>query len=94
VPDGIAFAHRQAAAVHVSNAVNLQASGGMINAGGLETELLGRLEASGPEAVDSGRSMIGGLTPELPGVTVVERTWTVRFRSPTAVCTALPRQLP
>lgn len=47
-----ALAAQYDASVHVLNVVDLQAAGGVINAGGLEREFVERLEAAGSEAVE------------------------------------------
>ena len=52
VPDGTAISQRYDSAVHVLNVVDLQAAGGLFNAGGLEEEFVERLDARGQEAVD------------------------------------------
>jgi nucleotide-binding universal stress UspA family protein len=51
-PHAAAIARNYGSEVHVLNVVDLQAAGGVFNAGGLETEFTERLEARGREAVD------------------------------------------
>ncbi|WP_248910226.1 universal stress protein [Halocatena marina] len=53
IPHGIEITRRYDSNVHVLNVVDLQAAGGVFNAGGLEKEFIERLDARGQEAVDS-----------------------------------------
>jgi len=74
VPHGTAIAQRYDSAVHVLNVVDLQAAGGLFNAGGLEEEFVERLDARGQEAVDRAVTEIGESAPDLTVKTAVERT--------------------
>lgn len=74
IPYGTAIAQRYGSDVHVLNVVDLQAAGGVFNAGGLEKEFLERLDARGQEAVDSVASKIEESVPDLTVETAVERT--------------------
>ncbi|MCL7416592.1 MAG: universal stress protein [Halalkalicoccus sp.] len=70
---GAAIARGYGAAVDVLNVVDLQASGGLFSAGGLEREFVERLESRGNEAVED----IAGELAETAGIevrTAVERT--------------------
>ncbi len=74
IPHGTAIAQRYGSDVHVLNVVDLQAAGGMFNAGGLEKEFLERLNARGQEAIDSVANKIEESAPDLTVETAVERT--------------------
>ena len=74
VPHAVAFGKRYDSEVHVLNVVDLQAAGGMFNAGGLEEAFLERLEARGREAADGVADRIEESAPELAVETAVERT--------------------
>jgi nucleotide-binding universal stress UspA family protein len=52
-PYGVVIAREYDAEMHVLNVIDLQAAGGPFNAGGLDENLIERLEANGREAVDS-----------------------------------------
>lgn len=71
---GATIARNYGSAVHVLNVVDLQASGGMFSAGGLEREFVERLEARGTEAVDGIASDLAGVAPDVEVQTAVERT--------------------
>ena len=74
IPHGIAIARRYDSDVHVLNVVDLQAAGGVFNAGGLEKEFIERLDARGQDAVDSVATKIEDSAPDLTVETAVERT--------------------
>jgi nucleotide-binding universal stress UspA family protein len=74
IPHGTAIAQQYGADVHVLHVVDLQAAGGVFNAGGLEGEFLERLDARGQEAVDSVVSELERSNPDLSVQTAVERT--------------------
>lgn len=71
---GTAIARNDGADVHVLNVVDLQAAGGMFDAGGLETEFVDRLKERGREAVDRVVAGIDETDPELTVQTAVEQT--------------------
>ncbi len=73
VPHGTAIARAFGAAVHVLNVVDLQAEGGVFNAGGLEPAFVDRLERRGQDAVDAVASRIGTTAPDVTVDTAVER---------------------
>jgi nucleotide-binding universal stress UspA family protein len=74
VPHVAAVADRYDSAIHVLNVVDLQAAGGVFNAGGLETEFVERLEARGREAVDGVADELAAAAPDRTVTTAVERT--------------------
>jgi nucleotide-binding universal stress UspA family protein len=74
IPHGTAIAQRYDSDVHVLNVVDLQASGGLFNAGGLDEEFLERLDARGREAVGVVANQIERSAPDLTVETAVERT--------------------
>jgi len=74
IPHGTAVAQQYGSDLHVLNVVDLQAAGGAFDAGGLEKELLERLDARGRDAVDSAASEIEESAPELTVETAIERT--------------------
>lgn len=74
IPHGTVIARRFGSDLHVLNVVDLQAAGGVFNAGGLERELLERLDARGRDAVDRAASGVRESAPELTVRTAVERT--------------------
>ena len=74
VPHGIGVAERCDSTVHVLNVVDLQAAGGVFDAGGLDRAFIERLETRGEEAVDRVASDIEESTPALSVETAVERT--------------------
>lgn len=74
IPHGTAIAQRYGSDVHVLNVVDVQAAGGVFNAGGLEKKFLERLDARGQEAVDSVANKIEESVPDLSVETAVERT--------------------
>ncbi|WP_232686246.1 universal stress protein [Halobacterium zhouii] len=73
-PHGVAFATNLDSTLHVLNVVDLQAAGGLFNAGGLETEFVERLEAEGQEAVDRIAAEIAKTQSDVDVQTAVERT--------------------
>jgi nucleotide-binding universal stress UspA family protein len=74
IPHGTAIAQHYDSDVHVLHVVDLQAAGGMFNAGGLEKEFLERLDARGQNAVDNVADKIDDSAPDLTVETAVERT--------------------
>ncbi|SEP27736.1 Nucleotide-binding universal stress protein, UspA family [Halogranum amylolyticum] len=74
VPHGVAFGRSYDADVHVLNVVDLQAAGGMFDAGGLDKVFVERLETRGREAVDEVATEIEGTASDLTVETAVERT--------------------
>jgi nucleotide-binding universal stress UspA family protein len=74
IPHGIAIARRYDSDVHVLNVVDLQAAGGVFNAGGLEKEFVDRLDARGQDAVDRVTDRIEESAQDLTVKTAVERT--------------------
>lgn len=81
-PHGVAIAQRFGSTIHVLNVVDLQAAGGLFNAGGLETELIERLHLRGQEAVDRVTATIRDLDSEVDVQTAVERS--TAFAGPAA----------
>lgn len=73
-PHGVTIAQQFDSTLHVLNVVDLQAAGGVFNAGGLEREFIERLELRGQEAVDKIRDEIADLDPDVAVRTDVERT--------------------
>ncbi|MFC6942475.1 universal stress protein [Salinirubellus sp. GCM10025818] len=73
IPHGIAIAQRYESDVHVLNVVDLQAAGGVFNAGGLEKEFVDRLDARGQDAVDRVADKIEESAPNRTVKTAVER---------------------
>lgn len=74
IPHGTRFAQQFGATLHVFYAVDLQAAGGVFNAGGLEKKFVERLESIGHDAVERATSTIKESAPELTIETAVERT--------------------
>jgi nucleotide-binding universal stress UspA family protein len=74
IPHATAIAERYGSEVHVLNVVDLQAAGGVFNAGGLDQSFIERLEARGHDAVDSAAATIEASTPDLTVETAVERS--------------------
>jgi len=74
IPHGTAIAQRYESDVHVLNVVDLQAAGGVFNAGGLEQEFVDRLDARGQDAVDRAADEIEGSAPGRTVETAIERT--------------------
>ena len=74
VPHGEAVGRNYGSTVHVLNVVDLQAAGGVFNAGGLDSEFVERLEASGREAVGRVADEIRDVTAEIEVRTTVERS--------------------
>ncbi|KYH27506.1 universal stress protein [Halalkalicoccus paucihalophilus] len=60
--------------VHVLNVVDLQASGGLFSAGGLEREFVERLESEGQEAIEEVADEVAGTASGVEVRTAVERT--------------------
>ena len=73
-PHAVAIARNYDSAVHVLNVVDLQAAGGVFNAGGLEKGFTERLEARGREAVDAVVAEIERTGADVTVETAVERT--------------------
>jgi nucleotide-binding universal stress UspA family protein len=73
VPHAAAVAGRYGAAVHVLNVVDLQAAGGLFDAGGLEREFLDRLESEGETAVERVASAVRETSPGTTVETAVVR---------------------
>lgn len=73
-PHGVAIAQRFESTLHVLNVVDLQAAGGVFNAGGLETEFVDRLEVRGREAVDTVTDELRDVDSEVPVRSAVRRT--------------------
>lgn len=59
-----ALAGRVGAQTHVLNVVDIQAAGGLFNAGGIERSLVERLEAEGQTAVDETAAAVREAAPE------------------------------
>ena len=72
-PHTAALARALGAAVHVLNVVDLQAAGGVFNAGGLEPEFVDRLERRGHDAVEAVADGLGETAPDVEVHTAVER---------------------
>lgn len=73
-PHGLTIAQQYGAAIHVLNVVDLQAAGGVFNAGGLEKEFVDRLESRGREAVQRVEQDVRKTAPDLEIETAVVRT--------------------
>lgn len=71
---GATIARAYDADVHVLNVVDMQAAGGMFDAGGLEAEFVERLAAKGQEAVERVADAIRETAPGLNVSTAVEQT--------------------
>ena len=71
---GVAVAERTGAAVHVLNVVDLQAAGGLFDAGGLDAAFIDRLEARGREAVERVATAVHESLPTADVETAVART--------------------
>jgi nucleotide-binding universal stress UspA family protein len=74
VPHGIGVAERCGSTLHVLNVVDLQAAGGVFDAGGLDRAFIERLEARGQDAVGRVATDITESAPSLTVETAVERT--------------------
>lgn len=72
-PHGVAIAQHFDSTIHVLNVVDLQAAGGVFDAGGLEKEFVERLEARGREAVDRVADEIRNIASDVEIRTAVER---------------------
>lgn len=70
---GATIARTYGSDVHVLNVVDLQAAGGMFDAGGLEAEFVERLDAKGEEAVERVADEIRASDPDLDVSTAVEK---------------------
>jgi nucleotide-binding universal stress UspA family protein len=73
-PHGVAVAARTDAVVHVLNVVDIQAAGGLFNAGGLEAAFVDRLEARGRDAVERVATRVRESLPGGAVETAVVRT--------------------
>jgi nucleotide-binding universal stress UspA family protein len=71
---GLTIAQQYGAAIHVLNVVDLQADGGVFNAGGLEKEFVDRLESRGSETVQRIEKDVRKTAPDLEVETAVVRT--------------------
>jgi nucleotide-binding universal stress UspA family protein len=71
---GVTIARSYDAEVHVLNVVDIQAAGGMFDAGGLDAEFVERLTARGQEAVEGVADEIRETAPDLHVSTAVEET--------------------
>lgn len=74
IPYGVAIARNYGSVLYVLNVVDLQAAGGLFNAGGLEKEFVERLDAIGQEAVDRVANKIEETASDLEVKTAIERT--------------------
>lgn len=74
VRHAVAMADRFGATLHVLNVVDLQAAGGLFDAGGLEREFVERLENIGREVVTATAADVEAQSPSLDVRTVVERS--------------------
>ena len=72
-PHSVALARAFGSAVHVLYVVDLQAAGGVFNAGGLEPEFVDRLERRGHDAVEAVADELGEAAPDVEVHTAVER---------------------
>lgn len=75
VQPGITIAQQYKSTIHVLNVVDLQAAGGVFNAGGLEKEFIERLEERGREAVERVANGIDETVPDVDVTTAIERTY-------------------
>lgn len=74
ISHGAAIGRNHKSAVHVLNVVDLQAAGGMFDAGGLDSNFVERLEERGREAVKKASGRIGEAATNVSVTTAVERT--------------------
>lgn len=74
IPHGAAIGRNHGSDVHVLNVVDLQAAGGIFDAGGVETAFVERLEERGREAVEKVSGRIKGAAPNVTVTTAIERT--------------------
>jgi nucleotide-binding universal stress UspA family protein len=74
IDPALEIARQYGATLHVLNVVDLQAAGGVFDAGGLEKEFVERLEESGREAVDAVVDEVAETAPDLPVEPAVVRT--------------------
>lgn len=74
IPHGVAIAQNYDSNIHVLSVVDLQAAGGAFNAGGLETELVERLESRSRENVDRIGEEIEKTASNVEVKAAVERT--------------------
>ncbi|WP_254839762.1 universal stress protein [Natronomonas marina] len=72
-PHGAEVARQFGSTLHVLSVVDLQAAGGLFDAGGLDAAFVERLEADGQVAVDRAVSEVGKLAPDVAVRTAVER---------------------
>lgn len=70
----VAVARRYGSTVHVLHVVDVQAAGGMFDAGGLEREFLDRLETRGRVVVDEVEAEIAEAAPDVAVTTAVSRS--------------------
>lgn len=73
-PQGAAMVRTLDATIHVLNVVDLQAAGGVFDAGGLRTEFIERLEDRGQEAVDRVADELASRVSDVDIKTAVKRT--------------------
>jgi nucleotide-binding universal stress UspA family protein len=78
IPHVAAAARAFGSGVHVLNVVDLQAAGGVFNAGGLEPAFVDRLERRGQEAVDAVAEELGASAPDVEIRTAIERATATR----------------
>ncbi|HKL29294.1 MAG TPA: universal stress protein [Natrialbaceae archaeon] len=74
IDPAIEIARQYGSTLHVLNVVDLQAAGGVFDAGGLEKEFVERLEEGGKEAVDAVVDEVGETAPDLDVESAVVRT--------------------
>jgi len=74
IDPAIEIGRQYGSTLHVLNVVDLQAAGGVFDAGGLEKEFVERLEESGREAVDAAVAEIVEAAPDLDVESAVVRT--------------------
>jgi len=74
IPHGAAIGQHHGSDVHVLNVADLQAAGGMFDAGGVDTEFVDRLEERGREAVEKVSGRIEEAAPNATVMTATERT--------------------
>ncbi|WP_226483321.1 universal stress protein [Natrinema amylolyticum] len=74
IDHGVAVARQYGSIIHVLNVIDLQASGGVFDVGGLEKELVERLEANGAAIVDEVAAEIDDVASDVTVETAVERT--------------------
>lgn len=74
IDHAVAVARRYGSTVHVLHVVDVQAAGGMFDAGGLEREFLDRLETRGRSVVDEVEAEIADAAPGVAVTTAVSRS--------------------